>query len=126
MVQAAANLEDHRANHRLLCVFSPSKQDRLYKIQMDTLADRQLALYDHNVLVAEVFENEDGLVGETELPCDGCNGLRQEFHIMPGQFKVVLLEKDSSVSMSAESYVSCEEVFMRVEKKPDKRKIASY
>lgn len=126
MVQAVSNLEDLRASHRLLCVFSPSKQDRLYQIQMDTLEGHQLALYDHNVVVAEVFENEDGLVGEIELPCDGCHGLRQEFHIMPGQFKVVLLEKDASVTLSAESYVSCEEVFMRVENKPGNRKINAY
>ena len=99
-----------------LYVFSPSKEERLYKLQMDTLSDRQLALNDHDVVVAEVFENEDGHIGVDELPCERCRGLRQQFNIMPGQFKVMLVDKDSSVKLCAESCVSCEEVFLRVEK----------
>ncbi|MDH4202678.1 MAG: DUF4174 domain-containing protein [Phycisphaerae bacterium] len=100
----------------LLYVFSPSKEERLYQLQMDTLSDRQLALNDHDVVIAEVFENEDGHIGVDELPCDRCRGLRQQFHIMPGQFKVMLVDKDSAVKLCAESCVSCEEVFLRVEK----------
>lgn len=99
-----------------LYVFSPSKEERLYRLQMDTLSDRQLALNGHDVVVAEVFENEDGHIGVDELPCERCRGLRQQFHIMPGQFKVMLVDKDSSVKLCAESCVSCEEVFLRVEK----------
>jgi hypothetical protein len=99
-----------------LYVFSPSKEERLYQLQMDTLSDRQLSLDDHDVVIAEVFENEDGHIGVDELPCERCRGLRQQFHIMPGQFKVMLVNKDSSVKLCAESCVSCEEVFLRVEK----------
>jgi len=103
-------------DHMLLYVFSPSKEERLYQIQMDTLSDRQLALNDHDVVIAQVFENEDGHIGVDELPSDRCRGLRQQFNIMPGQFKVMLVDKDSAVKLCAESCVSCEEVFMRVEK----------
>ena len=100
-----------------LYVFSPSKKERLYQLQMDTLADRSLTLTDHHITVAEVFEDEQGHVGDNELPHEGCNGLRQQFHIMPGQFKVVLVS-ESSVKLCAESCVSCEEVIMRIENEP--------
>ena len=103
------------AKHTLLYVFSPSSQERLYQIQMDTLTDRQIALNDHDVVVAEVFENESGHVGSDEIRIENCTGLRREYHISPGQFKVVLVGKDSAVKMCAGSCVSCEEVIMRVE-----------
>ena len=105
---------DH-PNHTLLYVFSPSRHERLYQLQMETLADRQLALHDHDVVVAEVFEHEGGHVGTDEIRVESGPGLRREYHIMPGQFKVVLVGKDSAVKLRAESCVSCEEVIMRVE-----------
>lgn len=108
--------EAKTADSMFLYVFSPSKEERLYQLQMDTLSDRQLAMNDHDVVIAEVFENEDGHIGADELPCDRCRGLRQQFNIMPGQFKVMLVDKDSAVKLCAESCVSCEEVFLRVEK----------
>jgi hypothetical protein len=98
-----------------LYVFSPSKEERLYQLQMDTLSDRQLALNGHDVVIAEVFENEDGHIGVDELPCERCRSLRQQFNVIPGQFKVMLVGKDSSIKLCAESCVSCEEVIMRVE-----------
>jgi hypothetical protein len=99
----------------LLYVFSPSKQERVYQLQMDTLSERQLTLNDHHVVIAEVFENECGHVGPKEIHIESSTGLRREYHILPGQFKVVLVGKDSSVKMCAETCVSCEEVIMRVE-----------
>ena len=98
-----------------LYVFSPSKEDRLYQLQMETLADRQLTLNDHHVTVAEIFEHEQGHIGSDEVRAENCQGLRREYHIMPGQFKVVLVGNDSCVKLRAESCISCEEVIMRVE-----------
>ena len=99
----------------LLFVFSPSKQERRYQLQMDTLSDRQIALNDHHVVIAEIFEHEDGHIGHEEIHIESSDGLRREYHILPGQFKVVLVGKDASVKMRADSCVSCEEVIMRVD-----------
>ena len=106
--------------HTLLYVFSPSPNERRYQIQMETLTDRKLALEGHDVVVAEVFESEEGHIGQEEIHVESCDGLRREYHISPGQFKVVLVGKDSSVKLCAESCVSCEEVFMRVENECDR------
>ena len=103
------------AGHTLLYVFSPSREERRYQIQMDTLTDRRMALDDHDVVVAEVFENETGHLGTEEIRIESQRGLRREYHITPGQFKVVLVGKDLAVKLCAESCVSCEEVFMRVQ-----------
>ena len=100
-----------------LYVFSPSREERRYQIQMDTLTHRQLALDDHHVRVAEVFEHEDGRAGTEIIRIKNSTCLRREYHISPGQFKVILVGKNSEVKLSSESCVSCEEVFMRVESK---------
>lgn len=100
-----------------LYVFSPSKTDRLYQVQMETLSDRLLTLSNHHITIAEVFEHELGHLGSEELPRDESNGLRRHFHIMPGQFKVVLVD-EAEVRLSAESCVSCEEVIMRIDNEP--------
>ncbi|MCI0499376.1 MAG: DUF4174 domain-containing protein [Planctomycetales bacterium] len=104
--------------HTLLYVFSPSRRDRLYQLQMETLADRQRTLEGHDVVIAEVFEYEQGHVGSDELRPENSHELRRDYHIMPGQFKVVLVGKDSNIKLRAESCVSCEEVIMRVENEP--------
>jgi hypothetical protein len=100
-----------------LYVFSPSKSDRLYQVQMETLSDRMPTLTDHHVTIAEIFEHEQGHLGSRELPSEECSGLRRHFHIMPGQFKIVLVSHES-VKMCAESCVSCEEVIMRIDNEP--------
>ncbi|MBL7215359.1 MAG: DUF4174 domain-containing protein [Phycisphaerae bacterium] len=108
-----------------LYVFSPSKQERLYQLQMETLSDRLHTLTEHHITIAEVFEHEQGHIGDEELPHEGCSGLRQQFHILPGQFKVVLAS-DSAVKLRAESCISCEEVIMRIENEPTETKNTFY
>lgn len=107
-----------------LFVFSPSRQDHLYQIQMETLAERQRTLEGHNVVIAEVFEHEPGHVGSDELHPENSYELRRDYNILPGQFKVVLVGKDSNIKLRAESCVSCEEVIMRVENEPIKMESA--
>lgn len=125
MNAAVENPKDSSADSICLYVFSPSKHDRLYQVQMETLADRLLTLADHNLTVAEVFEHEEGHVGEEQLPCEKCHFLRQQFHITPGQFKVVLVT-DASVKLCAESCVSCEEVLMRIDNQSVEARHVSY
>jgi len=108
-----------------LYVFSPSKQDRLYQLQMETLSNRLPTLSDRNITIAEVFEHEQGHIGMDELPRDGSYGLRQQFHVLPGQFKVVLASA-ASVKLCAESCVSCEEVMMRIENEPTETRSSAY
>lgn len=115
MTREVSKFDSSRSKNTLLYVFSPSKEDRLYQIQMESLADRQLALNDHHVVIAEIFEDEQGHIGAEKIHVENGKGLRREYHILPGQFKVVLVDKDSSVKLRAESCVSFEEVIMRVE-----------
>lgn len=100
-----------------LFVFSPSKQEWYYQMQREKLFDRSLTLSEHHVTIAEIFEHENGHIGDQEVSIYDSEELRRQFHIAPGQFKVVLVS-DSAIRMSAESCISCEEVIMRVENKP--------
>ncbi|MHC5083589.1 MAG: DUF4174 domain-containing protein [Planctomycetota bacterium] len=120
------SLKELQDEQNLLYVFSPSKQERLYQLQMDTFADDELVLSEHHVILAEIFEHGQGHLGPKKLPHDNCRGLRQEFHIQPGQFKIVMVGRDSTVKLSAESCISTEEVIMRVENEPEEMESMYY
>lgn len=110
-------LEQSRRASVCLFVFSPSKQERRYQMQREKLSDRSNTLDEHHVTVAEIFEDNEGHIGEEGISSYNAEELRRQFHINPGQFKVVLVS-DASVRMCAESCISCEEVIMRVENQP--------
>lgn len=85
---------------------------------MEQIEERRSALLGHDVVIAEVFENWQGQVGSCSLPPEGCEGLRQQYHVPNGRFRVMLVGKDERIKMVADSCVSCEEVIMRVENEP--------
>lgn len=114
----------HLDDHTLLFVFSPTPQDRCFQLQMDQLAARREALMEHDVVVAEVFEDRHGQMGGDELSPDRCDDLRQQFHIPSGRFRVMLVGRDAHIKMVADSCVSCEEVIMRVENEPQLADVA--
>ena len=115
-VDMSAN--DLQTSCSTLFVFSPTPQDRTFQLQMDLLSERRDALRGHEVVVAEVFENQHGQIGDENLPAEGCNGLRRHYHIPSGRFSVMLVGKDDHIKMVADSCVSFEEVVMRVENEP--------
>ncbi len=117
MKNVSENSTDLLADHTLF-VFSPTPNDRSFQLQMEQLAARRHALREHDVEVAEVFEDRRGLMGENELAPDRCDGLRRQFHVPNGRFCVMLVGKNAHIRMVADSCVSCEEVIMRVEHDP--------
>lgn len=103
-----------RPGKRRLYVFSSSRQDRVFQMQMEAFSDRKCTLDEYDVEIDEVLENE---ADEPEL--------RHAFHILPGQFKIVLVGKDANIKLSADSCVSCEEVLMRIENEPKIMEVVS-
>lgn len=97
-----------------LYVFSPDPDDQVYRIQKDQLESRLEVLRQHNVVVAEIFENCGGRIGDNVIPPERVDGIRQRFHIPQGRFRVMLVDKNAHVKLIADSCVSCEEVLMRL------------
>jgi hypothetical protein len=103
-----------RQGKRRLYVFSSSRDDRVFQMQMEAISDRKCTLDEYDVEIDEVLENE---ADETEL--------RHALHILPGQFKIVLIGKDAHIKLTADSCVSCEEVIMRIENEPKVMEVVS-
>ncbi|MCE5185646.1 MAG: DUF4174 domain-containing protein [Planctomycetaceae bacterium] len=107
-------LTEEQSGKRHLFVFSPSRDDRLYQLQMDALSGSRCALDTYDIQIEEILES------------DSANAdLRNELGIVPGQFKIVLLGRDSSIRLSAESCISCEEVIMRAQSDPELIEVSS-
>jgi hypothetical protein len=113
------NPNDVLSNCSLLCVFSPTPEDRSFRLQMQQLEDRETMLLEHDVFVAEIFEC-DSISPNTAN--QGGEGLREQLHVPKGSFRLVLIGKDAHVKMVSDSCVSLEEVVMRVENEPRSKK----
>lgn len=98
----------------MLLIFSPAADDLNYCLQKDQLDSVKLALLDHHVVIAEIFENNRGHIGQMDLSEDRCRDFRRQFHVPPGQFKVLLLGRDSVTHVSSENCISWQELMMRM------------
>lgn len=108
-------LSGTKASHIFLYVFASSKNDHLYKLQMESLADRESSSTEHHIVIAKIFEEDQGQICSHVISRDMCQKLRLKYHVMPGQFTVVLLGKNSTVKLFTHSCVSYEEILMRLE-----------
>ncbi len=115
MVNAITNPKGLQTDRSHLYVFSPTPQDHTYQLQMEQLQDWEAALLGHDVVVAEIFEDRQGQIGSAKLPPEGCDGLRRQYRIPSGRFRVMLVGKDAHIKMVADTCVSVEEVVMRIE-----------
>jgi hypothetical protein len=109
---------DLHTDRSTLFVFSPTPHDQSYQMQMEQFDERLGALLGHEVVIAEVFEDGRGRIGSEDLTIEGSDGLRRQFRIPSGRFRVMLVGKDSHIKMVADSCVSFEEIVMRVENEP--------
>jgi hypothetical protein len=104
-----------RSAHGILFVFTPSEEDHFCKIQRELLGDCEFMLRKHGLIMAEIFEQGGGHIGIIQIDRDGCEYFRQQFHVDPGQFKVLLISKEQHVRLSSDSYISERELAMRLE-----------
>lgn len=113
-------LNETTTEHIFLYLFAASKHERLYQLQMESLVAYAPESLEQDIIIAEVFENGEGHIGSSKLPRDKCQELWQQYHILPSQFKIVLVGRDSTVILCSESCVSYEEVVMRIKNESHK------
>jgi hypothetical protein len=104
-----------KSAHGILFVFTPSEDDHFCKIQRELLGDCEYMLRKHGLILAEVFEQGGGHIGIIQLDGEGCDYFRQQFHVIPGQFKVLLISKDQHIRLASDSFVSVRELAIRLE-----------
>jgi hypothetical protein len=101
--------------HGVLFVFTPSEEEHFCKIQRELLGDCELVLHKHGLIMAEIFEQGGGHIGIIQIDGEGCEHFRQQFHVTPGQSKVLLISKEQHVKLSSDTFVSERELAMRLE-----------
>lgn len=114
MVTPKSKSNASQYNSPMLLIFSPAPEDHSYHLQMEQLERIRLALRDHHVIIAEIFENNCGRIGQTDLSADRCRQFRQHYHVPSGQFKIFLLGGDSVTHLSSEDCISWQELMMRM------------
>jgi hypothetical protein len=109
------SLDGLKSRNSLLLVFSPSENDRFCMIHRELFSACEYSLRGHGLVLAEIFEQGNSHLGAMDLDSDSCDYLRRQFHIIPGQFKVLLLGKDQHIKLTSDSFVSERELLIRLE-----------
>ena len=115
MVTAQKQFEASQWNSPMLLIFSTSPEDRIYRMQREQIDAIGLALEDHHLIIAEIFENDSGHIGPVELTGDRCREFRMQFHVPTGQFKVVLLGRNSVTHLCSNDCISWQELIVRMD-----------
>ena len=109
------SLDGHQPGGCVFFVFSSSQQDNQYRIQMDMLQDDRRTMDEHEIVLAEIFEQGNSRLGQNAVKPEESEYLRRQFNVLPGQFKVLLMGRDSRIKLLAESFVSSQELFLRLD-----------
>lgn len=104
-----------KSAHGILFVFTSSEDDRFCKIQRELFGDCEGILRRHGLILAEIFEQGGGHIGIINLDEEGCEHFRRQFHVVPNQFKVLLVTKDQHIRLSSDTFISERELAMRLE-----------
>lgn len=114
MVMPKQQVDSAHWDSPMLLIFAPAPDDRNYCMQKEQLDSVRLALSDQHVIIAEIFENNSGHVGQVELSADRCREYRRQFHVPPGQFKVLLMGGDSVTHLTSDDCISWQELIVRL------------
>ncbi len=114
----AEPLEDYEGRNRLLVVFTPSVIHDLYDRQMQTLLRHSLEVRERDLLPVEVVGVEPVRIDALTQPEIDPVALRERFDAPEDSFKVVLLGKDGTVKLTAQTPLSAEKLFATIDAMP--------
>ena len=94
----------------LLVILAPSRKDPEYAAFRHELNSRPMDLLEHDILVMEALEEGRSHVDGTEIDATAADSVRRRFKAQPGQFGIVLADKDGVVVFESRKAVSLDEL----------------
>ncbi|MEM8898151.1 MAG: DUF4174 domain-containing protein [Bacteroidota bacterium] len=87
-------LTKHRWKDRVILIFSPSEQTRLYQDQIKLFSSESEGLKDRDLVLYELFPDSGRYEKSSSLSKNSVNRLRKRFSISPEEVTVILIGKD--------------------------------
>jgi hypothetical protein len=112
------DLSAYQWKNRLLILFAPSEDDRVYQSFKEQLQKRTQEIRDRNLLIFHVFESGEGRLDDLSLNKEQARSLRKRFSIKMGQFKLILIGKDGEVKFQGELPAELSDIFSIIDAMP--------
>lgn len=114
---APLDLGAYRWHNRLLLIFTPSPQEWSCRQQHSYLGDSH-GLLDRDVLVATIYDDSAGQIGDRTISAAESKDLREQFNVDPEVFTAILIGKDGGEKRRFSEPVSAPELFAIIDAMP--------
>ena len=112
------DLASYQWKNRVIIIFDTSPATENYRMQKGELETRTEGVLDRELIVLELFENEQSRMGDVFLPDDAVKNLRDLFSAEQGRFQVILVGKDGGVKLRSDKPVPAAELFGLIDAMP--------
>jgi monofunctional biosynthetic peptidoglycan transglycosylase len=112
------DLGDYKWKNRLLLIFSPSESYPGYKVQKREFEEQMAEVEDRDLIVFNIFEEEESLIGKSSISDAAAESLRKQFDTESGQLTVILVGKDGGEKLRSTGSVTTEEIFSLIDSMP--------
>jgi len=120
-ISADAGMGKYRWKNRPLVVFAASSDDTRYRQQMGIVSRGRAGLRDRDMVVIRVVgDRVSTLLGRA--PGMSATALRQRYGVKPGQFRALLVGKDTGVKINSAQPLSLKRLFVTIDAMPMRRR----
>ncbi len=117
------DLARYRWKNRVVLLFAKSESDATYHAFRRDWSHRSKAVADRDLLLAEVFEESESRLEDTQLSNASAAELRNQFKIDSGTTKFILIGKDGTEKLRKES-INLDELFEVIDAMPMRQREA--
>jgi len=108
-------LDSHTWQDRLLLIFAPDAASHWLAEQRQIVETEQRQFADRNLVAIEVVGNQ--VTGASDQAAD----LRKRFHVLPRDFRALLIGKDSDVKLTSNEPLSAQQLRQTIDAMPMRR-----
>ena len=112
------NLSDEQWQHRVLIVFTPSKQSPLYQQQQQAWQSRNEGMQERDLKLIEVLATGASRVDGQPMSAASADRLRNQFGVALEDFAVILVGKDGTEKQRFSQPVDLSDIFSTFDTMP--------
>lgn len=112
------DLASYHWKNRVIIISAPSTENEKYRIQRGELDNRTEGVLDRDLLVLDLFDNEQSRMGDLFLTYDDVSKLKKLFGLKPDQFQIILIGKDGTIKLRSDKPVPASKLFRLIDTMP--------
>lgn len=111
-------LDDYQWKNRLVLIFAPAENNRIYKEQIEELNSSAEGMRDRDLKVFHLFREGASFGDEKQLNNSTVDTLYNKFKVEPGNYLIILIGKDGTEKLRKSSLLKTEKLFALIDSMP--------